>query len=109
MTEINFDKNNGLVPVIVQDNQSLEVLMLGYMNRAAYIQTLASGYVYFWSRSRNELWLKGTTSGNKLRVMSLWQDCDADTLLVKATLVESAACHTGNRSCFYTPITKRNI
>lgn len=97
-----FD-NNGLVPAIVQHVRSGEVLMLGYMNEEALAQTRASGLVTFWSRSRQELWQKGATSGNVLRVVELRQDCDGDALLV---LAEPAGptCHTGARSCFYRTI-----
>lgn len=96
---IKFD-NNGLVPTIVQHARSGEVLMLGYMNELSLAQTHETGLVTFWSRSRNELWQKGATSGNVLRLVEIRQDCDGDTLLV---LAEPAGptCHTGSRSCFY--------
>ena len=94
-----FDEK-GLIPAIVQHARSGEVLMLGYMNDAALRQTIETGLVTFWSRSRNELWQKGATSGNSLRLVELRQDCDGDALLV---LVEPAGptCHTGETSCFY--------
>jgi phosphoribosyl-ATP pyrophosphohydrolase/phosphoribosyl-AMP cyclohydrolase len=97
--EIRWDER-GLVPAIVQDVHTGEVLMLAYMNEAALELTRSSGETWFWSRSRRELWHKGATSGNTQRVIDLWYDCDADTLLVR---VEPAgpACHTGQRSCFY--------
>lgn len=90
----------GLVPAIVQDAESKQVLMLAYMNAEALQRTLASGQAHFWSRSRQELWHKGATSGNFQEVVELRIDCDADTLLL---LVKPAgpACHTGNTSCFY--------
>ena len=97
--EIAFDEN-GLVPCVTQDWSTGEVLTLAYMNREALDRTLESGEVHFWSRSRGELWRKGETSGNVMRVRSLRYDCDADALLA---LVDSAgpACHTGERTCFY--------
>jgi phosphoribosyl-AMP cyclohydrolase len=99
--ELDFDKMNGLLPAIVQDSENGEVLMLGFMNREAFDRTLESGYVTFYSRTRNELWMKGETSGNRLRVVSAVTDCDSDTLLVRVE-VEGAGlvCHRGTRSCF---------
>jgi phosphoribosyl-AMP cyclohydrolase len=99
--EINFDKMQGLAPAIVQDAASGEVLMLGFMNRDACAQTLSSGYVTFFSRSRNQLWTKGETSGNRLKLVSATIDCDCDTLLLQVE-VEGAGlvCHEGTRSCF---------
>jgi phosphoribosyl-AMP cyclohydrolase len=102
--EINFTKGNGLVPAIVQDYVTGRVYMLGYMNKLALEQTLESGFVHFWSRSRNSLWLKGEESGNKLKVEELYKDCDDDTVLIKVTLDGNAVCHTGNLSCFFTEI-----
>jgi phosphoribosyl-AMP cyclohydrolase len=96
----------GLIPAIIQDEDNGEVLMLGYMNPEALRRTLASGEVWFFSRSRQALWHKGETSGNKIKVRSLSLDCDNDTILVKAKPT-GPVCHTGNRSCFFTPITKR--
>ncbi len=93
-------KDNGLLPAIVQDAETGEVLMLGYMNAEAVKRTLSSGEVWFYSRSRQELWHKGETSGNRIIVVSMWKDCDADTLLVKARPT-GPVCHTGNRSCFF--------
>ncbi|WJH35733.1 bifunctional phosphoribosyl-AMP cyclohydrolase/phosphoribosyl-ATP diphosphatase HisIE [Paenibacillus sp. CC-CFT747] len=90
----------GLVPAILQDAASKEVLMLAYMNRDALERTLESGEAWFWSRSRGELWHKGGTSGNTQKVQSLFYDCDADTLLVKV-IPNGPACHTGQYSCFY--------
>jgi len=96
---IDFNKNNGLVPVIIQDSRTLQVLMLGYMNKFAYEQTLNEGLVTFYSRSREALWTKGETSGNYLKVKSIKEDCDHDTLLI---LAEPAGpvCHKGSTSCF---------
>jgi phosphoribosyl-ATP pyrophosphohydrolase/phosphoribosyl-AMP cyclohydrolase len=97
--EIKFDVN-GLVPAIVQDAETKEILMLAYMNQDSLQLTLEKGETYFWSRSRKELWHKGATSGNVQRVVEVRVDCDADALLI---LVHPAgpACHTGHQSCFY--------
>ncbi len=100
MRKLNFEKLTGLIPVIIQEEKSAEVLMLGYTNRQALQLTLKTGYVYFWSRSRRKIWLKGESSGNKLRVKNIFTDCDRDTLLIKADLIGSAACHWGYKSCF---------
>ncbi len=101
MTEVEFKFNkDGLIPAIIQDFETKEVLMLAYMNEEALRRTKESGRTWFWSRSRQEYWCKGETSGHKQFVKEMKYDCDADTLLI---LVEQigAACHTGNRSCFY--------
>jgi len=105
--EIDFDKMQGLAPAIVQDETTAEVLMLGFMNREACERTLATGYVTFFSRTRNELWTKGETSGNRLKVMSAATDCDRDTILLKVK-VEGAGvvCHEGTRSCFTKPLSR---
>ena len=101
--ELNLSKcADGLVPVIVQDNVTLKVLMLGYMNAEALEKTQAEGRVTFWSRSKGRLWTKGETSGNFLYVNDIYVDCDADTLLVKATPA-GPVCHRGTTSCFDTP------
>ena len=97
--EIKYDVN-GLVPAIVQDAETHEVLMLAYMNAESLMLTLETGETWFWSRSRSELWHKGATSGNVQRVVEVRVDCDADTLLVLVNPA-GAACHTGERSCFY--------
>jgi len=101
MVEPDFEKGNGLVPVIVQDDETGDVLMLAYMNRQAWLKTLESGKATFWSRSRNALWLKGETSRNVQVVKSVYIDCDDDTILLKVNQIGGAACHTGYRSCFY--------
>lgn len=98
--------SDGMVPVIVQDYKTDEVLMLAYMNREAYEATLKSGKMTYFSRSRQELWLKGETSGHFQYVKSLTADCDMDTILAKVSQV-GAACHTGNRSCFFNEIVKK--
>ena len=99
LSEIKFDAN-GLIPAIVQDAETKEMLMLAYMNQESIQLTLDKGEIVFWSRSRKELWHKGATSGNIQKVVEIKVDCDADTILV---LVNPAgpACHTGERSCFY--------
>lgn len=98
---IDFSKSNGLVPVVIQDDQTLEVLMLGYMNEEAFLKTREEGKVTFFSRTKNRLWTKGEESGNFLYVKSLHIDCDNDTLLIKVNPV-GPTCHTGSRSCFQT-------
>ncbi len=98
---IDFNKTDGLVPVIIQDEQTLEVLMLGYMNQEAYNKTVEENIVTFYSRSKNRLWTKGETSNNFLHVKSIALDCDNDTLLIKAK-ADGPTCHTGARSCFQT-------
>jgi phosphoribosyl-AMP cyclohydrolase len=104
MIKIDFKKANALVPVIIQDAKTAEVLMLGYMNLEAFEKTRATGDVYFWSRSRKKLWLKGETSGDRLKVMEIFADCDGDTLLIKVKLIGQAVCHTGQRTCFFNKI-----
>jgi phosphoribosyl-ATP pyrophosphohydrolase/phosphoribosyl-AMP cyclohydrolase len=96
---INFDKNNGLVPVIIQDDRNLQILMLGYMNTEALEKTQKEGIVTFFSRSKNRLWTKGEESGNFLTVKSIDTDCDQDTLLIKV-IPKDIVCHTGSFSCF---------
>lgn len=105
MKELDFDKMGGLLPAIVQDSQNGDVLMVGFMNREALNSTLQNGYVTFFSRTRNTLWTKGETSGNRLRVISASTDCDHDTLLLQVE-VEGAGvvCHRGTRSCFTEPL-----
>jgi phosphoribosyl-AMP cyclohydrolase len=103
--KIDFDKMQGLVPAIVQDSDTAEILMLGFMNQDAFEHTLTTGYVTFFSRTRNELWTKGETSGNRLKVISIRTDCDRDTFLIQVE-VEGAGvvCHLGTRSCFTEPL-----
>ena len=99
MKNLKFD-DKGLIPAIVQDADSGDVLMLGYMNRESIERTLSSSEVWFYSRSRQELWHKGATSGNRLIMQELWLDCDGDAVLVKAKPL-GPTCHTGERSCFF--------
>lgn len=96
---IDFRKMNGLVPAIIQDNETLKVLMLGFMNEAAYERTVKSGLVTFYSRTRQALWTKGETSGHFLHVVSIQEDCDHDTLLIKAK-PDGPVCHTGADTCW---------
>jgi phosphoribosyl-ATP pyrophosphohydrolase/phosphoribosyl-AMP cyclohydrolase len=96
----------GLIPAIVQDADTGEMLMLGYMDKEALRLTLSGEDVWFFSRSRQELWCKGETSGNRLKVRSIWKDCDGDTILVKAHPT-GPVCHTGNKTCFFEPIRKQ--
>ena len=100
MIKVDFEKGNGLIPCIVQDVHTLQVLMLAYMNEESLQETLRSGLATYWSRSRNELWKKGSTSGHFQHVKEILIDCDQDTLLIKVEQ-DGAACHTGKYSCFY--------
>ena len=99
--EIDFQKDAGLVPAIIQDERNGEVLMLGFMNAEAFEETQQSGEVVFFSRSRGKLWKKGETSGHVLRVREIRVDCDADALLVRVEPVGPGVCHEGYRSCFF--------
>ena len=101
MTEIDFKKGKGLIPVIIQDASTNEVLMLGYMNQKAWEETLKTKTATFWSRSRKKLWVKGEISGHFQEVREVYLDCDGDTLLLKVDQIGKAACHTGFRSCFH--------
>ena len=102
LNRIKFDEH-GLVPAIVQDVKTNEVVMLAYMNKESFLLTLRTGYTWFWSRSRQELWNKGATSGNKQKIVDMYYDCDGDAILVKAELL-GPACHTGEYSCFHNVI-----
>jgi phosphoribosyl-AMP cyclohydrolase len=103
--QIDFAKTDGLVPGIVQDNATGEVLMLGFLNPISYAKTLESGFVTFWSRSRQKLWMKGETSGNRLRIVSAATDCDNDTIVFKVVVEgDGLVCHEGTVSCFTKPI-----
>ncbi len=107
--EIDFEKMNGLIPAVVQDASNGEVLMVGFMNREALALTVERGYVTFYSRTRNQLWMKGETSGNRLRVISASTDCDQDTLLVRVEVEgQGVVCHRGTRSCFTEPVPVRS-
>jgi phosphoribosyl-ATP pyrophosphohydrolase/phosphoribosyl-AMP cyclohydrolase len=105
MELIDFEKMQGLAPAVVQDAANGEVLMVGFMNREAYEKTLRTGYVTFYSRTRNQLWTKGETSGNRLRLISAATDCDRDTVLCRVAVEgDGLVCHEGTRSCFTRPI-----
>lgn len=99
---IDFEKSGGLIPAIIQDDRTMQVLMLGYMNVEAFVKTRDEGLVTFYSRTRERLWTKGEESGNFLRVVSIYADCDRDTLLIRA-LPEGPTCHLGTTSCFGEP------
>lgn len=99
MSTLNFNKTNGLIPAIIQDASTNKVLMLGFMNEESFEKTKQTGLVTFYSRSRKQLWTKGETSGNYLRVKEIISDCDNDTLLIKA-LPDGVVCHTGSQTCF---------
>jgi len=100
-SELDFDKLGGLIPAVVQNASDSEVLMVGFMNQEALEKTLSGGYVTFYSRTRQKLWTKGETSGNRLRIVSASTDCDRDTLLVRVVVEgEGVVCHRGTRSCF---------
>jgi phosphoribosyl-AMP cyclohydrolase len=93
-----------LIPAIIQDFETNEVYMLGYMNQESFNKTQETGYVWFWSRGRKKLWMKGETSDNKLKVIEIFSDCDNDTLLIKVKLEGKNVCHTGKKSCFFNEI-----
>ncbi|MBM83807.1 MAG: phosphoribosyl-AMP cyclohydrolase [Planctomycetaceae bacterium] len=103
MSGPNFEKTE-LIPVIAQDSETGDVLMLAYMNQTAYEETLSTGRVCYYSRSRQKLWRKGEESGNVQELQEIFYDCDADTLLVKVNQIGGAACHEGYRSCFFRKI-----
>jgi phosphoribosyl-AMP cyclohydrolase len=101
MISLDFEKCGGLIPAIVQDFETGEVLMLAFMNEEAWQETLRTGKATYWSRTRQELWIKGQSSGNVQHVREIRIDCDDDTVLLKVEQVGNAACHTGHRSCFF--------
>ncbi len=101
MNQLDFEKTGGLIPAIVQDAETGEVLMMAYMNAEAWEATQKTLKATFWSRSRQELWVKGLTSGNIQQVQEIYIDCDDDTVLLKVKQIGGAACHTGYKSCFF--------
>ena len=101
MIKLDFEKTGGLIPAIAQDAATGDVLMMAYINEESWQKTLETGEVHYWSRSRQELWHKGGTSGHVQKVKDIYVDCDDDTVLFKVEQVGGAACHTGMRSCFY--------
>ena len=103
--QIDFEKMDGLAPAIVQEDTTGEVLMVGFMNAEAFAKTMETGYVTFYSRTRQKLWTKGETSGNRLRVVSALTDCDRDTVLFRVKVEgDGVVCHTGTKSCFTEPL-----
>jgi len=109
MIKLDFNKTGGLVPAIVQDFQTGEILMLAYMNPDAFNATLATGKATYYSRSRQTLWVKGETSGNMQLIKEIRIDCDDDTVLLKVEQLGDAACHTGHRSCFFKKVEDGSI
>lgn len=109
MIKLDFDKQGGLLPAICQDAETGEVLMLAYMNRESFEKTLETGKATYWSRTRQELWVKGLTSGNVQLVREIRIDCDDDTILLKVKQIGGAACHTGHRSCFHKLVDKDKV
>jgi len=109
MMKIDFDKMGGLAPAIIQDNDTGEVLMLGFMNPEAWEMTLKTGKATFYSRTRNTLWIKGETSGHVQQVKEIRIDCDNDTVLLKVKQIGGAACHTGYKSCFFRKIDNNEL
>lgn len=108
--EIDFDKMDGLAPAVVQEDTTGEVLMLGFMNVEAFAKTVSTGYVTFYSRTRQKLWTKGETSGNRLRVISAVTDCDRDTVLLRVQVEgDGVVCHTGTKSCFTEPLAIKKV
>ena len=104
-----FKKSGGLIPAIAQDYKTGEVLMLAYMNQLAWEETLKTGKATYWSRSRQELWIKGQSSGHQQIVKEIRIDCDADTVLLKIEQLGGAACHTGHRSCFHKKVENGSV
>jgi len=102
---LDFEKSNGLITAVIQDHACGRVLMVGFMNEAAFRQTVETGFATFWSRSRRKLWLKGESSGHVQIIKSIYMDCDDDTILLQVEQLGGAACHTGHRSCFYRKLT----
>ena len=105
MIELDFEKCGGLIPAIAQDWKTGEVLMLAYINKEAWEETLSTGHAVYYSRSRQKLWRKGESSGNVQMIKDIAVDCDCDTVVFKVEQIGGAACHTGHRSCFYTHLT----
>ena len=102
---MDYSKLNGLIPAVIQDDATRDVLMVGFMNDEAFARTRDTGFVTFFSRSRNTLWTKGETSGNRLQVVAIATDCDDDTVLVRVVCQGAGnVCHTGARSCFFKPV-----
>ncbi len=109
MPSLRFDKGKGLLPAIVQDYKTKEVLMLAYINETAWKKTLETGKAHYWSRSREKLWLKGETSGHLQLIKNILVDCDEDTVVYQVEQLGGAACHTGHRSCFFRKVTEKGV
>ncbi|MFC1885184.1 phosphoribosyl-AMP cyclohydrolase [Thermodesulfobacteriota bacterium] len=107
MIELDFSKGEGLLPAIAQEHKSGKVLMLAYINKEAWEKTLETGEAHYWSRSRQEIWHKGGTSGNVQKIINIFVDCDSDTVLFVVEQMGGAACHTGYESCFHNKISKK--
>ena len=106
MIELDFSKNSGLIPAIVQDFRSGKVLMLAYINQASWEKTLKTGEAHYWSRSRQEIWHKGESSGHVQKIREIYADCDNDTVLFRVEQIGGAACHTGHETCFYKKVSR---
>lgn len=106
MIELDFSKNSGLIPAIVQDFRSGKVLMLAYINQASWEKTLKKGEAHYWSRSRQEIWHKGESSGHVQKIREIYADCDNDTVLFRVEQIGGAACHTGHETCFYKKVSR---
>lgn len=109
MIELDFSKGNGLLPAIAQDYRSGKVLMLAYINKASFEKSLETGEVHYWSRSRQELWHKGGTSGHVQKIKEIYVDCDKDAVLFKIEQVGGAACHTGFETCFHNKVDRNGL
>lgn len=107
--DLDFSKFDGLLPAVTQDFESGDVLMVGFMNKEAWTATLKTGIATYFSRSRQELWVKGKTSGNVQKIREIWVDCDNDTVLLQVDQVGGAACHKGFRSCFYRKVENNRL
>lgn len=106
---LNFEKGNGLIPVVVQEYKTGDVLMLAYMNEEAWGKTIETGIAHYWSRGRNQLWKKGESSGNYQEIKDIYIDCDNDTVLLKVNQIGGAACHLGYKSCFFRKVENREL
>lgn len=109
MVELDFSKGDGLLPAIVQDYRSNKVLMLAYINKASWEKTLDTGEAHYWSRSRQEIWHKGGTSGHVQKIKEIYADCDMDTVLFMVEQVGGAACHTGYETCFHKKVDRNGV
>ncbi len=109
MVDLDFKKAGGLIPAIAQDYKTGEILMLAYINEESWDKTLKTGYATYWSRSRNQLWVKGETSGHLQIVKEILVDCDDDTVIFKINQIGDVACHTGNRTCFFRNIKFKKV